>query len=172
MISPYSSGNVSSERRDATSYLLGVRYLSERETTWIAELYRNGAGYSEAQARAFYDLVDTGLASFASTGDRSLLSRASALAQGSYGRPNAGRRYAYLRVAQKDPFDILYFSPALSLIVNLEDRSASLAPELLYTGVKNLELRGRVFILSGGAGTEFGEKQSSSRIELLARVYF
>jgi len=38
-------------------------------------------------------------------------SSAGNLAQGPYGRPNAGREYLYLRMSQKEPFDILYFTP-------------------------------------------------------------
>ena len=61
---------------------------------------------------------------------------------------------------------------ALTAIVNLQDKSYSVAPELLYTGVRNLELRARAIFLNGGAGTDFGEKQNERRIELQARLYF
>jgi hypothetical protein len=44
--------------------------------------------------------------------------------------------------------------------------------ELLYTGLKNMEIRPRAVFLNGGAGTEFGERQNSSRIEFRARLYF
>jgi hypothetical protein len=39
------------------SALIGLRYLTERDTTIIVELYRNGGGYSSDELRAFYDLV-------------------------------------------------------------------------------------------------------------------
>ena len=81
-------------------------------------------------------------------------------------------RYAYLRVSQKDPLDILYFTPALTSIVNLSDGSFSVAPELLYTGITNLELRLRMFLLHGGENTDFGEKQNARRVEFRARFYF
>jgi len=73
---------------------------------------------------------------------------------------------------QKEPFDILYFTPALTVIANADGRSLSITPELLYAGVTNFELRLRAFFLSGGSGMEFGEKQNSRRIELQARLYF
>jgi hypothetical protein len=38
------SGRVSTVEYDATSYLLGIRYLTARDTTFILEYYRNGAG--------------------------------------------------------------------------------------------------------------------------------
>jgi hypothetical protein len=58
------------------------------------------------------------------------------------------------------------------MIVNTEDHSWSLIPEMLYTGVKNLELRARVALTQGDAGTEYGERAVRSRIELRARLYF
>lgn len=149
------------------SWLLGLRYQSERETTYIAEFYRNGAGFSSDEFRAFTDLVDS------ATLPRNpvLLSRAQALAP-MYARQTPLRNYFYLRISQKEPFDILYWTPSVTAIVNLNDKSSSIAPELLYTGRDNLELRARAIFLQGGKGTDFGERFSERRIELLARIYF
>ena len=58
--------------------------------------------------------------------------------------------YLYLRVSQKEPFDILYFTPSLTTIVNLNDSSFSIAPEIAYTGITNLELRLKATFLVGG----------------------
>ena len=159
-------------RGDADSYLLGARYLTDNDATWIVEYYRNGMGYSETEMRDFFTLVDNGLAQFRATGTDPLLRRASAASQGGYGRSHAMRRYAYLRVSQKDPFDILYLTPAVTAIANLTDRSYSVAPELAYTGWTNVELRLRLFYLRGREGSDFGEKQNARRIELRARLYF
>jgi hypothetical protein len=157
------TGNVSVETRAATSYLLGLRYLTEKDTTWIAEYYRNGTGYTESEMTDFHRLVDSG--------DPLLLSKARQLSQ-PYGRPNAGERYLYLRVSQKEPFDIVYFTPSVTLITNLGDGSHSVTPELLYTGITNLDLRLRAIWLHGKANTEFGEKQNARKLELMARLYF
>jgi hypothetical protein len=82
------------------------------------------------------------------------------------------RNYGYLRVSQKEPFDILYLTPALTLITNLDDRSYTLIPELAYTGFDDLELRLRVALNRGNASTEYGEKPVHSRLELRLRYYF
>ncbi|MDO8786916.1 MAG: hypothetical protein Q7J42_02430 [Sulfuritalea sp.] len=157
------AGNVTSAIRDATSYLLGMRYLSANDTTWIAEYYRNGSGYTQSQLSDFHRLVDSG--------NPALLAKARQIST-SYGRPNAGERYLYLRASQKEPFDIVYFTPSVTLIGNLDDRSYSLTPELLYTGITNLDLRLRASWLHGGEHSEFGEKQNERRLELMARFYF
>ncbi|RLJ67657.1 hypothetical protein [Sulfurisoma sediminicola] len=166
------TGITTTQVGDATSYLLGLRYLTERDTTWIAEYYRNGAGYTEAQAQDFYRLVESGLKQFQTTNIDALLKKALAASQSGYARANAMQRYLYLRASQKEPFDIVYFTPSLTLIANLDDRSWSLTPELLYTGVTNLDLRLRAAWLAGKEGSEFGEKQNSRKLEMMARYYF
>ena len=90
----------------------------------------------------------------------------------SYGRANAGERYLYLRASQKEPFDILYFTPALTSILNLADGSLVAIPELAYSPMTNLDLRLRAAFLLGGNKTEYGEKQNDYRLELRLRYYF
>jgi len=82
------------------------------------------------------------------------------------------RSYFYARASQKEPFDILYFTPALTTIVNVEDRSFVVIPELIYSPVTNLELRFRAAALVGEPRTEYGEKQNDYRLELRVRYYF
>lgn len=153
------------ETRSYTSYLLGLRYLTERDTTFIAEIYRNGSGYTEAEMDRFFDLVR------AAETNPALATVAASAAQG-YNRANAMRNYGYLRVSQKEPFDILYFTPALTLIANLDDRSYALIPELAYTGFDDLELRLRLAFNRGDNSTEYGEKPVRSRLELRLRYFF
>jgi hypothetical protein len=167
-----SRGNIHSSTYDTTSYLLGIRYLSERETTYILEYYRNGTGFTEEEFQDFYRFVDRSYAQYLATGNDAVMGRAQNLSQGNYGRPNPGRDYLYLRVSQKEPFDILYFTPSLTTIVNLNDSSFSITPEVAYTGITNLELRLKAMILVGGKETEFGEKPNDYRIEFRARYYF
>jgi hypothetical protein len=166
------TGVVTNTTGNATSYLLGLRYLTQSDTTYILEYYRNGTGYSEQEASQFYQLVNTTFAQIQQTGGSPLLRKALALSQGAYGRPNAGERYVYFRAQQKDALGIVYFQPAITAMLNLEDRSYQITPELLYTGINNLELRLKAYLLQGGASTDFGEKQTSRRIELYARYYF
>ncbi len=166
------AGRVATEVADATSYLLGVRYLTESDTTYIAEVYRNGTGYTDGQSRQFYQLVDAAFAQLQQTGSGALLQKALSLGQGSYGRPNAGRDYLYLRAQQKDALGVVYLQAAVTAMMNVRDRSYQVTPELLYTGVKNLDLRMRLFLLHGGAATDFGEKQNSRKLEFYVRYYF
>jgi hypothetical protein len=166
------AGNVTVKTATAYSYLFGVRYLTERETTVIAEFYQNGSGFNDSELRSFHQFTDTTYRQFLANGTTAPLQRAQNLSQSGYGRPNPGRGYFYLRVSQKEPFDILYFTPAVTLITNLKDRSFSVAPEAVYTGITNVELRVRAFFLGGGNESEFGERQNRRRLELMARFFF
>ncbi len=165
-------GNILSSTYDTASYLLGVRYLSQQDTTYILEYYRNGTGFTTDEAQNFYSFVDRAYDQYLATGNTAPLGKALNLGQGNYGRPNPMRDYLYLRVSQKEPFDFLYFTPALTTIVNLNDPSLSIAPEVVYTGITNLELRFKATFLVGGEGTEFGEKPNDYRLEFRARYYF
>ena len=160
-------GQVAQQRLDATSWLLGLRYLTDNDVTWIVERYRNGAGYTESEYADFLDLIGSGASS-----TPGLSQRIESLAQSPYARANPGRDYAYLRVSVKEPFDWLYVTPALTAIVNLQDRSYSLTPEVAYTGFADFELRARVVWLHGGQGTEFGSRPSERRVEAYVRWFF
>jgi hypothetical protein len=56
--------------------------------------------------------------------------------------------------------------------MNLNDKSLSLSPELLYTGFTNWEFRLKGTALVGQKKTEFGEKQNDYRVEFRVRYYF
>ncbi len=165
-----STGNVAMQTGDPTNYMAGLRYLSERDTTYIVEYYHNGLGYNEEQIGDFYDYVDRTFVRPVAA--RNAIQSALNLYRGGYGRPFALRNYLYAQASQKEPFDILYLTPSVTTMVNLDDGSLQVNPELLYTGVKNLELRLRFFALFGESRTEFGEKPNSRRLELRLRYYF
>jgi hypothetical protein len=154
------------------SYLLGVRYLTEKETTYILEYYRNGTGFTRGEMKDFFGFVHNSYQTFLNTGNDTGLRRGRQMLDGAYGRPNPGRHYLYLRASQKEPFDILYLTPALTTIVNVKDGSLSLIPEVAYSPMTNLEVRFRTPVLIGGKGTEYGEKQNDYRVELRMRYHF
>jgi hypothetical protein len=85
---------------------------------------------------------------------------------------NPMRNYVYGRVNQPDALDVLYLTLGASAIVNVDDGSHSLLPEVQYKPTENLELRWLANIQRGGSRTEFGEKQADVRLELRARYYF
>lgn len=166
------SGTLSTVEADAQSYLAGIRHLTAFDLTTIIEYYHNGAGFSGDEMENYFAFVNRASNLYQSTGKAAALASAKSLADGAYGRSSAGENYLYVRFSQKEPLDVLYFTPSLTLIMNLDDRSYSLTPELLYTGFTNWELRFRTAFLVGGRSTEFGEKQNDYRMELRIGYYF
>jgi hypothetical protein len=167
-----SNGELFESELDAKSYLLGTRYLTGHDTTIIIEYYHNGTGYSDDEIKDFFSFINQAHDIFVATGNDSLLQKALNLTEGNYGRMNPMRDYLYVRVSQKEPFDILYFTPSVTGIFNLNDESFSLSPELMYTGITNLELRLKISILSGQRNSEYGEKLNDYKAELRVRYYF
>jgi hypothetical protein len=162
-------GNLFVEKSNQLSALFGIRYLTSNETTWIVDLYHNSAGYSEEQMHAFYDVTekaiqgelnDTALDSIQTHSNR-------------YISFAPMRNYLYLKVSSsKEPFDILYLTPSLVTIVNLDDNSFMITPEITYKGVSNLEIRLQTSLLSGPGQSEYGEKKNNWKTELRLRYAF
>jgi hypothetical protein len=167
-----SNGIVKETTYNAKNYLIGLRYLTEQDTTFILEYYRNGTGFSAGEMKDYFSFIDKAYNRYITKGNASQLDRAEALIQGGYGRTNPAKNYLYFRVSQKEPFDLLYFTPAVTLIANVDDKSFSITPEVMYTGITNLELRLTTGIISGTRGSEYGEKQNDYRMEFRARYYF
>jgi hypothetical protein len=100
----------------AGSALFGLRYLSDRETTFIVEYYHNGTGYSRSEMLRFYEQIERAERSYRVTHDERALRSVAGLAGQGYASASPMKNYMYLRIAQKEPFDILYFTPAFTTI--------------------------------------------------------
>ena len=166
------AGTQAARQRSINQYLLGLRYLTKNDITTILEYYHNGAGFSQKEIERFYELVGRAEEEFIQTDSESLLRQAKSVAGKGYGAPQAGRNYLYLKMNQKEPFDLLYFTPGIIGIFNLDDHSWSLSPEVVYTGFTNWNIRARCTFMGGGRFTEFKEKQIRNKAEIRIRFYF
>ena len=159
------------ETDDAVSYSVGLRYLTTDDTTYILEYYHNGKGYTEDEMKDFYSFADTAYQTYISTENDTLLTTAGSVSN-AYGGQNPMRDYLYLRVSHKEPFDILYLTPAITGVLNLNDKSFTLAPELICSWITNTDIRFKVAVLSGSRETEYGEKLNDYKVEFMSRYYF
>jgi hypothetical protein len=166
-----SAGAVSRSNINAWSLLLGARYLTETDTTYIAEYYHNGEGYSQSEMRKYFTLIDDGYDQYSSTGTNTLLKQSSKVGS-AYNKSSNGRDYLYLRASQKEPFDILYLTPTLTTIINIGDGSFSLNPEVSYMASTSLEIKPRLVIPIGPAKSEFGEKLNRINAELRFTYFY
>ena len=167
-----SAGDTFIKEYDTKSYLFGARYLTELDTTFIVEYYHNGTGFSDGEMEDYFSFINTAYDTYTASGNDSDLQKALNLTEGNYGRINPMKDYLYARISQKEPFNILYFTPSLTGIFNVNDKSFSLSPEFLYTGITNLELRLKTSFLVGESNSEYGEKQNDYRAEIRVRYYF
>jgi hypothetical protein len=165
-------GSVDIGKTTDTSYLLGLRYLTQNDITTIVEFYHNDAGYSEAEMDQFFGFVHDAADEYRETGDTVLLEKAQKLGKGGYGKPQAGKNYLYLKATQKEPFDLLYTTPGVTTIINIEDKSFSISPDVTYTGFTNWEWRIRLTYIDGDRFTEYGEKLNERKAEIRVRYFF
>ena len=166
------TGALINSELSAIRFLLGLRYLTESDITTIIEYYHNSAGFSQSELERFYQLIDDADTQLLNTGIDALFQTATNISKMGYSSPQAGKNYLYMKISQKDPFDILYFTPGLIAILNLNDQSSSISPEMLHTGFTNWEIRLRFTSLIGGNFTEFAEKQNENKFELRVRYHF
>ena len=82
------------------------------------------------------------------------------------------RRYLNLRAWWSEAYDILYLTPGLQVLYNLEDDSFSVSPEVNHDGIDNLDIRLRASVPIGDELTEWGEKPNDAKLELRLRYYF
>ena len=163
------SGTGYSQLSSFNSWLLGFRYITPGEVTWVGEYYRNGAGYSAGELDDYFHFLGHATANDAPA---TLAAKARQVAQSGYGRPNPGREYLYLKASVSEPFDWLYGAVSISAITNLRDNSYQITPEVSYTGFKDTEIRARLMFIDGKAHSEFGEKTLRNRLEIYAKFFF
>jgi len=87
-----SDGTVFNKEYDATSYLLGLRYLTKSDTTYIFEYFHDATGFAESEMTDYFSFIDKGYDTYLTSDDDSLLREASNAAGGSYNRRNPHER--------------------------------------------------------------------------------
>lgn len=157
--------------QDELSYLLGLRYRTGDDITFIWEYYYNGLGNKKKEQQQFYRCVHRAW----ETGDQDLIDRlplGKDLDKGPFTKPNPMRRYMNFRVWWEEPRNLLYLTPGIQVLYGLDDHSFSISPDISYIGFENLELRLRGTLPVGGSLNEWGEKPNEYKIELRVRYYF
>ena len=165
-------GNLMEKKYDAKNFLLGVRYLTSRDTTYIFEYYRNGEGYTEDEMKDYFTLIEAGYQEYTNSQNMAKLSKSRQYGSQFYNKQTVMKDYFYLKVSQKEPFDILYFTPSVTCIYNINDKSASITPQITYSPITNLELDLKATFLLGKDYTEYGEKLNDYKVFASVKYYF
>ena len=165
-------GNLTEKKYDAKSYLLGIRYLTGSDTTYIFEYYRNGQGYTSDEMKDYFTLIEDGYQDYINSQNMAKLSKSREYGSQFYNKQTVMKDYFYLKVSQKEPFDILYFTPSVVCIYNINDKSGSIMPQIIYTPITNLEFELKTTFLLGKDYTEFGEKLNDYKVYAAVKYYF
>lgn len=80
--------------------------------------------------------------------------------------------YFHLRVSQKGLFGILYFTPSVIGIWNLDDSRFRFFPEFLYRGMDNLGSRLNGSFFAGSQGSKDEKRPNDYRLESRVRYNF
>jgi hypothetical protein len=148
--------------------LFGLRYLSPWNTTVILEFYHNSAGYAPSEYAEVLAYVEGAMGSSIPA----QINAARGQAMPVLARPTAMQNYLNLKIMQPEPFDLLYFTPSLSLLWNLDDLSLSGNVSFSYKPVDNLEFILTASSALGGVNTEMGSKPNPFQIDFELDLYF
>jgi len=165
-------GNLTEKKYDAKNYLLGIRYLTSYDTTYIFEYFRNGQGYTSDEMEDYFTLIEDGYQEYRNSQSMAKISKSRQYGSRFYNRQTVMKDYLYLKVSQKEPFDILYFTPSVTCLYNMNDKSSSIMPQITYTPITNLEFELRTTFFFGKDHTEFGEKINDCKIYTSVKYYF
>jgi len=162
------SHSLRAEHVNRSSYLLGLRYLHESNTTVIVEYYHNGLGMSRGEYADYADFLTYA----ANSGSATVAQQALGLSQQYFRNSTLMEDYLYTKLTVPEPFDWLYFTPSLYSIYNLNDNSFVLSAPLSYKPVTNVEFIFWPTILVGTGRSEFGQKMFQQRLEVWVRIFF
>ncbi len=165
-------GNLTEKKYTAKNYLFGIRYLTNHETTYIFEYFRNGQGYSKDEMKDYFALVKNGYIEYINTENMAKLSKSMQYGSLFYNKQNVMKDYLYLKMSQKEPFDILYFTPSVACVYNINDESGSITPQLIYAPITNFEFELKINFLLGKNHTEYGGKLNNCKGDATVKYYF
>ncbi|MBC8186368.1 hypothetical protein H8E88_35240 [candidate division KSB1 bacterium] len=158
---------IESKTEDTHGYLFGTRILFETNTTLILEYLHNDSGFNAEQMENYYDAIDSAILP-----NPTLLPIIKQYQSENLSDQYLMKDYIYAKFLHPEPFDILYFSPSVFVLYNLNDNSKMIGGDLNYSRFENLNLKLKYNLLFGDSNSEFGEKMSSKKLSLLADYTF
>ncbi len=158
---------IESTADDNHDYLFGTRFLFETNTTLIIEYLHNDDGLNAEQMSNFFDAIEDAV-----SGNDDLLPVIKQYQSESFSSQFLMKDYLYTKVSQPEPFNILYFTPSVYILYNLNDNSEMIGGEFNYSRFNNLNLKLKYNMMFGEENSEFGEKISSNKISFLMEYVF
>ena len=148
-------------------FLIGTRFLFETNTSLIVEYLHNDSGLEAWQMDNFFEAVE-----FAVSENPELLPVIKQYQTESFSAQFLMKDYIYAKISQPEPLDILYFTPSIFVLYNLNDNSETIGGEFNYSRFKNVNLKLKYNLMFGNVNSEYGEKIGSEKISLSAEYIF
>lgn len=152
--------------KSSNNYLIGTRILFPWESTVILEYFHNENGYSKNELELYFKALDNSLV------NNSEISIVKKFQSENFTSQYLMKDYLYFKFSHPEPFDLLYFTPSIFSLLNLNDSSFLLGGEFSYSKIENLALKLRYNFMLGTDYSEFGEKINKSKISFLAEYSF
>ncbi|MCK4667204.1 hypothetical protein KAU33_10670 [Candidatus Dependentiae bacterium] len=150
------------EKFQVKKYLAGVRYLTVPGTTFILEYIYNEEGLSLDETKQYFEWVrnDTWPIMY----DSSYIFPMEFYKE-YFTHQFSMQNYLYLKASHPEPFDILYFTPGIFSIYNLDDNSFQATLDLSYSRFDDFLVSLKYSRMFGDENTEFGEKIITEKLE-------
>ena len=162
------NNTLESNKTSGLSYLFGIRWLNKSDITTIFEYYHNDKGLTKNEFRDYNNFLINAAASM----NNNTIANALNTNKNYFSGANLMCNYLYLKVSKPEPFKIIYFTPSIYSIYNIDDRSFTVGAPLSYKPITNFEFIFSPVFFNGGKNTEFGGKQYDSKLELWAKYFF
>jgi hypothetical protein len=153
--------NTTSPGEDYYLALLGLRYLTENEVTWIVEGYHDSSGLTREESISLYESARILPPSKAISVLRQLQQQ-----------KTINRNYGYVKASVKEPFDWLYFTPGISWLGNLDDESYNIISQLSYEPSTNWTFQAYWQYFSGSENSQYGEGLVKDKLEVAVSYAF
>jgi hypothetical protein len=150
--------------RNTHDIVLGTRWLAPSNTTFILDYFHLGNGHSPGEMDAYYSAMKEATSGIVSS--RTAVQKAMTYYTGQFVMTD----YLYCKASHPEPFTMVYFTPSVYTLVNINDRSLLSGVELSYTRFNHATFIARYMTFIGKNNTEYGEKMVRHRIE--ARTEF
>ncbi|MBN1759268.1 MAG: hypothetical protein JW863_13160 [Chitinispirillaceae bacterium] len=147
--------------------LAGLRFLTPFSTTIILEYLHRSSGYRAVEMQAYHSAL-----AFLVEQEKNDPVRKAVLRTSSehYSGQFIMRNYLYMKLSQPDFLGIVYFSPSVYCLFNLDDFGCITGVELPYARFEHVSLLLRYVAFAGKADSEYGMKPYNHRGEIRIRV--
>ena len=142
---------------EETSYqaLLGLRYLTSNEITWIIEGYHDSSGMRYEESSSLYKRSQNTTTSQATTIIGQLQKN-----------KTINQNYSYIKASIKEPFNWLYLTPSLILLSNLDDSSHNITSQFNYAPGTTWIFQVLWQHFTGRENSQYGESLLKDKIEV------